>query len=92
MSKLNMVGIILIIMIIASGAGLLSYVSKEMKKDLFKVSENSKYNGLAKYKVIVDEQTGCEYLQTESYRGGITPRMDATGTQVCNLNNIVVGK
>jgi len=29
--------------------------------------------------VLTDDKTGCQYL----YRGGLTPRMDAMGKQVC---------
>jgi len=29
--------------------------------------------------VLTDDMTGCQYL----YRGGLTPRMDAAGKQVC---------
>lgn len=32
----------------------------------------------------VDHLTGCQYLST--YRGGITPRMDGRGKQLCREN------
>jgi hypothetical protein len=32
--------------------------------------------------VITDPTTGCQYLQTSSH-GGITPRLDAAGKQLC---------
>ena len=42
----------------------------------------------AEYKIILDTETGCEYLATAAYRGGITPRLDTDGKQICrDLND-----
>lgn len=39
--------------------------------------------GSAEWKgILTDNQTGCQYVVTIS--GGVTPRMDATGKQMCD--------
>lgn len=37
--------------------------------------------GRSGMKVKIDNLTGCEYLRT--YEGGLTPRLDADGKQIC---------
>lgn len=33
------------------------------------------------YEVLVDQDTGCQYLMTD--KGGVTPRLDADGKHIC---------
>ena len=36
--------------------------------------------------VYVDDLTGCQYLRT--YKGGITPRLNKDGKQICEVKNV----
>lgn len=37
-------------------------------------------NGRSGLRLLIDHQTGCHYL---AYKGGLTPRLDADGKQIC---------
>lgn len=38
--------------------------------------------------VYVDDLTGCQYLRT--YKGGITPRLNKDGKQICEVKNVEI--
>lgn len=41
--------------------------------------------GLRSIHIVVDRETGCQYVLYNGYKaGGITPRNDQTGNQICN--------
>lgn len=38
--------------------------------------------------VYVDDLTGCQYLRT--YKGGITPRLNKDGKQICEVKDVEI--
>jgi len=46
-------------------------------------------SGMDRIHVFIDPETGCEYLIMDGApRGGITPRLDENGKQICNKKGV----
>lgn len=46
-------------------------------------------SGMDRVHVFIDPETGCEYLIMDGApRGGITPRLDENGKQICNKKGV----